>query len=118
MPVLDWARTDLNHPNPNGSTNLYISFPQFAYFDIHILKREGAEADWDAKGKEMGRDILKEVAELKEHMTPEDDHNLVDTIIVKTQGFVNGNIKEGDERPVELFRQLLSLYKGIQGAAT
>lgn len=113
MPVLDWARTDLFHDNPNGSTNLYFSFPQFAYFDIHILKREGAEADWRAKGQAMGRDILKEVEELKNKMTPEDDHKLVENIIVKTQGFVSGNIKEDDEHPVELFRQLLDLYKGI-----
>ena len=113
MPVLDWARTDLFHDNPNGSTNLYFSFPQFAYFDIHILKREGAEADWQAKGQAMGRDILKEVEELKNKMTSEDDHKLVENIIVKTQGFVSGNIKEDDEHPVELFRQLLDLYKGI-----
>ena len=113
MPVLDWARTDLFHDNPNGSTNLYFSFPQFAYFDIHILKREGAEADWQAKGQAMGRDILKEVEELKNKMTPEDNHKLVENIIVKTQGFVSGNIKEDDEHPVELFRQLLDLYKGI-----
>ena len=46
-------------------------------------------------------------------MTPEDDHRLVENIIVKTQGFVNGNITEDDEHPVELFRQLLDLYKGI-----
>jgi len=106
MPVLDWARTDLSHPNPNGTTNLYFSHAQFAYFDICILKREGAEKDWP-------QNVLDEVEKLKKSMTAEDDHNLVDTIIVKTQGFVSGNIKEGDEHPVELFRQLLSLYKGI-----
>jgi len=106
MPVLDWARTDLSHPNPNGTTNLYFSHAQFAYFDIEILKREGAEKDWS-------EDVLKEVEKLKKTMTAEDNHKLVETIIVKTQGFVNGNISEDDEHPVELFRQLLSLYKGI-----
>ena len=113
MPVLDWARTDLSHPNPNGTTNLYFSYPEFAYFDIHILKREEAVADWKAMGDRMKRDILSEVEELKEKMTPADDHKLVENIIVKTQGFVSGNIKEDDEHPVELFRQLLDLYKGI-----
>ena len=46
-------------------------------------------------------------------MTPEAEHKLVENIIVKTQGFVSGNIREDDEHPVELFRQLLSLYDGI-----
>lgn len=109
MPVLDWARTDLNHPNPNGATNLYFSHAQFAYFDIHILKRKGAENDW-------APEILEEVAKLKATMTAEDDHQLVDNIIVKTQGFVSGNIKEDDEHPVELFRNLLALYKDIDKA--
>lgn len=106
MPVLDWARTDLDHKNPNGTTNLYFSHAEFAYFDICILKRKDAEKSWS-------EDILKEVERLKETMTPEDDHKLVENIIVKTQGFVSGNIKEDDEHPVELFRQLLDLYKGI-----
>ena len=114
MPVLDWARTDLDHENPNGATNLYFSFAEFAYFDIHILKREGAEKDWaEFKIDGVERDILAEVEEIKSRMTPEDDHKLVENIIVKTQGFVSGNIKEDDEHPVELFRQLLALYKGI-----
>ena len=106
MPVLDWARTDLTHPNENGTTNLFFSHTQFAYFDIHILKRESAEKDWS-------QEVLAEIEKLKQTMTPEDDHKLVENIIVKTQGFVSGNIKEGDEHPVELFRQLLALYKGI-----
>ncbi len=106
MPVLDWARTDLSHPNPNGTTNLYFSHAQFAYFDICILKRENASADYSM-------DILKDVEKLKQTMTSEDNHNLVENIIVKTQGFVSGNISEGDEHPVELFRNLLDLYRGI-----
>jgi len=106
MPVLDWARTDLAHPNDDGTTNLYFSHAQFAYFDICILKRAGAENDY-------ARDILKEVERLKQTMTAEDNHRLVDNIIVKTQGFVSGNIKEDDEHPVELFRELLGLYEGI-----
>ena len=46
-------------------------------------------------------------------MTPEGEKRLVDNIIVKTQGFVNGNISESDFDPVGKFRDLLSLYKGI-----
>ena len=123
MPVLDWARTDLLHPNPNGSSNLYFDWGEFAYFDIHILKREGAEEEWtkisngEAKGHLAdilrGRDIMAEVNAIKAKATPQSDHDIVDTIVIKTQGFVSGNFKEGDERPVELFRELLALYKDV-----
>ncbi len=123
MPVLDWARTDLLHPNPNGSSNLYFDWGEFAYFDIHILKREGAEEEWtkisrgEAKGHLAdilrGRDIMAEVNAIKAKATLEFDHDMVDTIVIKTQGFVSGNFKEGDERPVEMFRDLLALYKNV-----
>ena len=119
MPVLDWARTDLLHDNPNGSSNLYCSIPQFAYFDIYILRRQGAKDDWarflvlGPDGKPNGRNIIEEVEQLRSTMTPEKDHALVENIVIKTQGFVSGNFKEDDEHPVELFRQLLALYKGI-----
>ena len=106
MPVLDWARTDLEHPNADGTSSLYFDRADFAYFDCCILKREGAEADY-------GTDIMEQVERKKAVMTPEDDHKLVENIIIKTQGFVNGNIKEDDEKPVEIFRELLGLYKGI-----
>ena len=109
MPVLDWARTDLDYPNPNGTSNLYFNLGEFAYFDIHILKREGAEADYDAA-------TLERVAKIKETMTPEGEKRLVDNIIVKTQGFVNGNISEADLDPVQKFRELLKLYDGIDAA--
>ena len=119
MPVVDWARTDLLHDNPNGSSNLYFSIPQLAYFDIYILKRQGAKDNWarfqvlGPDGKPNGRNIIEEVEQLRSTMTPEKDHALVENIVIKTQGFVSGNFKEDDEHPVELFRQLLALYKGI-----
>lgn len=106
MPVLDWARTDLAHPNGDGTFSLFFSHAEFAYFDCVILKRSGAEQDYSAE-------TLEKVEEMKQTFTPQDERRLVDNIIVKTQGFVNGNIKEDDEKPVEIFRNLLSLYDGI-----
>ena len=106
MPVLDWARTDLEYPNPDGTSNLYFNRAEFAYFDIHILKREGAEKDYTDE-------ILARVDELKSTMDAEGEKRLVENIIVKTQGFVNGNISENDLDPVAKFRELLALYDGI-----
>lgn len=106
MPVIDWARTDLAHPAANGTTNLYFSQAQFAYFDIHLLKREGAECDYSDA-------VISQMDRLRHCMTAEDDNRLVDSIIVKTQGFVSGNIKEGDDHPLQLFRQLLKPYEGV-----
>lgn len=108
MPVLDWARTDLENPNPDGTSNLYFNRAEFAYFDIYIVKRKDAEKDWD-------EDTLSRVEEMKPRMDAEAERRLVDNIIVKTQGFVNGNISENDLNPVEKFRNLLSLYEGIDG---
>ncbi|MDE6115609.1 MAG: mannonate dehydratase [Muribaculum sp.] len=106
MPVLDWARTDLEYPNGDGTSNLYFNKAEFAYFDCCILKREGAEKDYDAA-------TLARLEELKKSMTTEGERRLVDNIIVKTQGFVNGNISEDDTTPVDTFRELLKLYDGI-----
>ncbi len=106
MPVLDWARTELDHPWEDGSTSLYFNKVKFVYFDCYILKRKGAEADYSDEE-------LAAAAEMDKHMTEADKAALVDTIIVKTQGFVNGNISEKDNNPVELFRNLLSLYDSI-----
>lgn len=106
MPVLDWARTDLEYPNGDGTSNLYFNRAEFAYFDIRILRREGAEKDYDSQ-------TLERMTELAKTMTPDGEQRLVENIIVKTQGFVNGNISENDLNPVEKFRELLSLYKGI-----
>ena len=106
MPVLDWARTDLFHEWEDGSSSLYFDKVKFAYFEIYILEREGAEKDYSPE-------ILSKVEELKKTVTEDDRRELIDSVIVKTQGFVNGNIKEGDLDPVGIFKKLLALYDGI-----
>ena len=106
MPVIDWVRTDLYHPWADGASSLYFDKSRFAYFDCCILKREGAEKDYTA-------DEMAKVRELDKTISEKEQLELIDAIIVKTQGFVNGNITEEDKNPVALFKQLLALYKGI-----
>ena len=106
MPVIDWIRTDLEHPWQDGTFSLYFDKVCFAYFDCCILRRESAEDDYT-------KEELNKVSQLAAVITEVEKEKLVDTIIVKTQGFVNGNIKEGDLNPVHIFKELLDLYKGI-----
>lgn len=106
MPVIDWIRTDLEYPWEDGTSSLYFDKTRFAYFDCHILQRDCAEKDYTPE--ELAR-----VKELGKTITETEKDALIDTIIVKTQGFINGNIKEGDKNPVAIFKRLLSLYEGI-----
>ena len=46
MPLLDWTRTDLRAPVARGGTCLRFSAPRMAAFEIHLLNRAGAEADY------------------------------------------------------------------------
>ncbi len=103
MPVIDWIRTDLARPWADGTTSLYFDRVRFAYFDMKILAREGAEKDYDAE-------MLRKVQELDRTITEAEKDELIDAI---TQGFVNGNIREGDKAPVSIFRRLLAQYEGV-----
>ena len=46
MPVLDWTRTQLHWRLPNGATCMRYDFVDFAVFDMFILSRSEATADF------------------------------------------------------------------------
>lgn len=106
MPVLDWARTDLEFPFENGTSSLYFSWAEFAYFDCYVLKRENARESYS-------KDVLDRMEIIAASSTPELDKKLVENIIIKTQGFINGAITGKESDPLQAFRDFLALYKGI-----
>jgi len=106
MPVIDWVRTDLHKKLDDGTQTLYFDKIRYAYFDCKILKRKDAEKDYTPEE-------LTKVNALDGTITEEEKKELIDTIIVKTQGFINRSIVNGDEDPVEAFRKLLDLYENV-----
>jgi D-mannonate dehydratase (EC 4.2.1.8) len=106
MPVIDWVRTDLHKKMPDGTQTLYFDKIKYAYFDCKILKRKDAEKDYSPEE-------MQQVNELESVITEVEKAELIDTIIVKTQGFINRSITHGNEDPVEAFKNLLRLYEEV-----
>ncbi|RST83486.1 mannonate dehydratase [Aquibium carbonis] len=55
MPVLDWTRTSLAWRVPTGATCMRFDYADFAAFDIHILSRRNAAADYPDEIAETAR---------------------------------------------------------------
>ena len=88
MPVLDWTRTDLRWTLANGGSCMRFDINDFAAFEIHILKRAGALADFpaavveeaarrfagldDAGQKQLARNVTMGLPGSTESMTLED----------------------------------------------
>ena len=47
MAITDWTRTELNWPLPGGGTALRFDAIQYAAYDLFILRRDGAEGDYE-----------------------------------------------------------------------
>ncbi len=106
MPVLDWARTDLQFKLGTGGESMLFDFPTFAAFDIFILKRPGAEKDYSAE-------MLKAAEKVFNTMNPAAAETLAHTIIVVTQGFIDGVIDPTIEDYKKEFLHHLDRYSEI-----
>jgi len=99
MPVLDWTRTDLEYVVNDKSTALRFEEPVLAAFDLNILKRKGAEADYTEEVLQKADAIFKKLDE-KQKST------LTATILAGLPGSEEGyNLDE--------FKEMLKTYNGI-----
>lgn len=106
MPVLDWARTNLEFTLENGAEAMYFDKNLFAAFDLFILKRSNAKKDYSELQ-------IKEAKLIFNNLSEEEKDKLGYNIIVKTQSFIDGAVKEGEKNYLKIFNQLLIDYKGI-----
>jgi mannonate dehydratase len=65
MPVLDWTRTDLEYVVADGSKALRFDAIEFAAFDLFILKRKKADADYTRLRIEEAQIYLKGITDEK-----------------------------------------------------
>ncbi|WP_344673004.1 mannonate dehydratase [Sphingobacterium kyonggiense] len=98
MPVLDWTRTQLDLLMKDGSKALYFDWIDLAIFDIHILKRPDASADYSSQIQ----------TEAEQRFQKMDEQALVDL----QQNVLMGIPGEGDIS-LESLQQSIETYKQI-----
>lgn len=99
MPVLDWSRTALDYPMPEGSRTLRFVWVDFAIFDLFILKRPNAEVDYEPE--------IRIAAESKyQSMSSYELSVLTNTVLLGLPG-------SEEAFDLNVFQSLLDQYKNI-----
>jgi len=102
MPVLDWTRTDIDYRLPNGASALRFHAAALAAFDLYILEREGAEAEFTPDQQKQAKIYL-------DSLTVDEKKQLVTNIMAGLPG-------TKDVLTIDQFKEHLGKYKGIDAA--
>jgi len=102
MPLLDWTRTDFAAPVAGGATCLRFEAVRMAAFEIHMLDRQAAEADYTPQ-------VLAKAAAWFQQATEADRDALLAAIMAGLPGAF-------DRYDVNGLRDALTQYDGIDRA--
>jgi mannonate dehydratase len=102
MPILDWTRTNLRAPQPHGGTAMLFDLIDFGVFDIYLLKRPGATADYSQAQQDA-------IAARLSEMTDSACRTLCDNIVAGLPG-------ANDNWTLDEVRDLLKTYASIDAA--
>jgi len=101
MPILDWSRTELDHPMKDGSTALYFEKAAFHAFDLFILQRPSAPSDYSPAE-------ITEARAKYETFTDEQKQKLTQNIIAGLPGGTSESIAD-----LSKFQAVLDTYESI-----
>jgi mannonate dehydratase len=101
MPLFSWMRTHLHEPAPKGGYTTRFDAVAFAAFDLCMLKREGAEAEWGENASRTAHEYFRQ-------LSPAEANTLCETIL---HGLPGGHQRLTLEKTAEM----LKAYAGISG---
>src|SRR5680860_822555 len=106
MPVLDWTRTSLDYEVEDGSKALRFEFNALAAFDLFILKRPNAEANYT-------KDKITAAKARFDKMSENEIWELVKTIIAGLPGSSEGYPVPEKGYDLSKFQTILDTYENI-----
>lgn len=100
MPVVDWCRTDLEWELPNGARAMRFDQNRFAAFELHILQRPGAIADYSPQAQAKAKQLYAAMSQAD-----------IDYLVMVIASALPGSTTE--PMTIPQFRDRLEQYRGI-----
>jgi mannonate dehydratase len=103
MPVVDWTRTELDYEIETGATAMRFDHERFAAFDLHVLQRAAAEAEYSAQDRARARAVYEAMSEAE---------------IAEITRIITSALPGSTTEPMTVpgFRDKLAQYSGIDAA--